>query len=77
MFAVVPPVAAPQLTPPFVDDCQEIVPVYPLNEMVPLFDPAHSEAAPEVVPPTETALTVIVAAVAFAEEQSPFVTFAL
>ena len=47
-----------------------------LSDNVPLLEPAHSVAAPEVVPPAEVGLTVMVAEVELAAGQVPFVTFA-
>ena len=54
------PAAAPHVTPPLVDDCQAIVPVLPLSDMVPLLVPAQMVVAPDVVPPTDAGDTVMV-----------------
>ena len=41
-----------------------------------LFVPVHTDVPPEIVPPTDTGVTVMVATVLFAVEQEPLVTAA-
>ena len=53
----------------------EIVPDWPLNVTVPLFEVAHTVVAPVVVPPN-TGLTVIVALEELADAQTPLSTTA-
>ena len=51
-----------QEAPPFVENCHLVMlPVNPLNVIVPALAPLQTVAAPDVVPPAETGLTVMVA----------------
>ena len=64
------------MLPPFVELSHlEIVPVWPLNVIDPLFVPVHTDVLPAVVPPT-TCVTVIVAFDELADAQTPFCTTA-
>ena len=67
-----------QVLPPLVDDCHLVIlPVLPLKVMVPLLMPGHTEAEPDVVPPTDVGFTVIVTTELLADEQGELVTTAL
>jgi len=62
-----------QVPPPFIEDSHLTTePVWPLKVSVALLDPEHTVALDATVPPTETALTVIVAAEEFAGVQVAF-----
>ena len=68
-----------QLAPSSSEDCHRImVPVCPFNITLPLFELAHTvSVVPVATPPAESGLTVMVAVVAIADRQVPFVTDAL
>ena len=67
-----------QLAPPSSDDCHRMMfPVFPLSDNVPLLEFEHTVPEPEMEPPTERGLTVIVAAAVFAAGHVPFITDAL
>ena len=67
-----------QRAPASSEYCQRIIfPVFPLSTNVPLLATEHTVSAPEIVPPAERGLTVIVAAVAFVAGQLPLVIDAL
>ena len=53
------------------------LPVCPLSVSVPLLEPEQTVALEETEPPTETGLTVIVAAEELADEQTPLCTTAM
>ncbi len=58
-------------------DCHWIVPVLPDSVKVVLFVPVQTDAAPEMVPATDTGFTVMVALVLLAALHTPLVTTAL
>lgn len=58
------------------EDCHCIVPVFPVNVINVLLDPAHTELAPLIIPATGDGLTVIVTFGVVADPQLPFVTTA-
>ena len=61
-----------QVLPPFVEDSHLITePVCPLNVNVALLAPEQTDALDATDPPTEPALTEIVAAAEFADAQVP------
>ena len=67
-----------QPAPPSSEDCHRMIfPVCPPSISVPLLVLEQTVVAPETVPPIERGLTVLVAVVAMAAAQVPFVTVAL
>jgi hypothetical protein len=64
--------AVVQVTPPSVDCCHlKTVPVYADNVMLPLFVPAHADADPAAVPPSDAGVTVIIEFEEYVPAQPP------
>ena len=65
------------VTPPSIEDSHlTMLPVWPLNESVPLFEPLQADEEPATVPPTDAGETVISTEVEFAEAHPPLCTTA-
>lgn len=67
-----------QVEPPLVEDCQRVtLPVIPVRLIVPELLVAHTDAPPDVDPPTDRGLIDMIAGTLFAEGQTPLRTTAL